>query len=261
MFKKNPLVHPIRNSGKVITATILSFGIFLLILSFFYESFILAFIGIALIFWGALLFYIAIEHVPIELLNAATIPAMQNIERILLNHDVVSKGIYLSPKYLSDYTACLVFVPLTPQKLIPKPEDINKNSLYSRENSGLLLTPPGLALSKIMEQKMGTQFTQVTIDYLVEIAPKLLIEKTQMVDKIEINKDGNLIKITVTNNIFNSICTNMNELPLTHKTLGCAFTSAIACALTKATGKLVTINKEEKDRSGKLIVDYIVIDE
>jgi hypothetical protein len=44
--------------------------------------------------------------------------------------------------------------------------------------------------------------------------------------------------------------------------MGCALCSAIACALAKATGKPVTIEKEEQSQDGKTTkIQYRIIDD
>jgi hypothetical protein len=221
----------------------------------------LAIVGIALTFWGGLLFYVGIKNVPIGILNAATISALQNTERVLANLNTTSKGVYLPPKFLNDFNNSLIYVPLTSQGSIPKPEDVSENVLYSQDHSGLLLIPPGLMLSKMMERELGMSFTQVTLEDLLERIPALLIEDMEIVDKIEAIKDGQTVRVTVVRNLLDQLCIEMSSLPITHQTIGCTFTSAIACALAKASGKPVTINMEQHSPKWKTTIDFIIMNE
>ncbi len=239
------------NYKKSVGPTFLLVGTISIVIATLYESNILALIGIALAFWGALLLYIVVKHVPIEILNAAVISPLENIERMLSNNNVVTNGIYLSPKYVHNNDHSLVFVALNGQEALPQPEEIDENSLYSQNNLGLLFIPPGFALSRLLEKNLQMLFTQLTLDQLLENLPKLLVEKTQLLEKIDVTKKENTITMTVTNNLLKETCKEMSHLPITHKTLGCPFTSAIACALAKASGKPIIITKDEQSQNGK----------
>jgi hypothetical protein len=68
---------------------------------------------------------------------------------------------------------------------------------------------------------------------------------------MEIKLQGNVIMIEATNNIFSKLCDEMRKLEKTHAAVGCVFSSALACAIAKATGKPVVIQKEELVNKGK----------
>jgi hypothetical protein len=88
---------------KLIGYTILLFGALSLFFSIFYEHTVLAFIGLGLTFWGALLLYIRSEnYVKAKLLNSTMIPTLANMDKILTELGYQGKAVYLPPKYLKD---------------------------------------------------------------------------------------------------------------------------------------------------------------
>jgi hypothetical protein len=96
---------------------LLLLGLASLFTSVFFSSYVLAFIGLGLTFWGALFLYIkSTKYVKLELLNAASSSSLGNIERILVTTETDLKGIHLPPKNLVDYTSSLVFIPARPNQ-------------------------------------------------------------------------------------------------------------------------------------------------
>jgi hypothetical protein len=264
-------------TNKIIAYAMLLVGLASVAASIFGPSFILAFIGIALTFWGALLLYIApSKHVPLELMNATAAANLVNIEKILANADLKGKGVYLPPKYLKDFESSLVFIPSSIDQTLPTPEEVDEEKLYSKNPKGIFLTPPGLALSKLFEKQLGTSFTRTDLRYIQEKLPKLLIEDMEIADDVEITteQETNTIQLRVpptpnitryqktvtekekinvklTNHIFKELCEETQKMQRTHMSVGCPLSSALACALAKATGKPITIEKEEQSEDGK----------
>jgi hypothetical protein len=128
-------------------------GLVSLLMSFLSSSYILAFIGLGLTFWGALFIYVkTTKYVKLELLSSASSSAIVNIEKILAKADTNSEGTYLPPKRLQDYTSSLVFVPTEPGQVLPTREATLPGELESTNPAGLLITPPGLGLSKLSRE-------------------------------------------------------------------------------------------------------------
>lgn len=248
--------------NRIIAYVILSLGLISLITSAFYASYILAFIGLGLTFWGALLLYIApSKHVTLELINAVATPTLTDIEKIIADSNLNGKGVYLPPKYLKDFESSLIFIPSKAEQGLPLPEEITEEKLYSKNPNGIFLTPPGLGLSKLFEKELGTSFTKTDLKYIQEKLPKLFIEDMEIAENIEIKTDNNTITIEITNHIFNEICKETGKLPKTHESIGCPLCSAIACALAKASGKPIKIGKEEQGQDGKTTIQFNVMED
>jgi len=93
-------------------AALVTLGAALTALSAFYVSSFLAILGLALVFWGCILVYVApTRQVPYELLEAAADVNAGGIERVLSELGVSGRGVYLPPKNLRDIESSLVFIP------------------------------------------------------------------------------------------------------------------------------------------------------
>jgi hypothetical protein len=63
------------------------------------------------------------------------------------------------------------------------------------------------------------------------------------------------------NHIFEDLCKETRKLEKTHETIGCPLSSAFACILAKATGKPVTIEKEETLPDATIRIQYTVLED
>jgi hydroxymethylpyrimidine/phosphomethylpyrimidine kinase len=63
------------------------------------------------------------------------------------------------------------------------------------------------------------------------------------------------------NHVFEGLCKETRKLERTHETVGCPLSSAIACALAKATGKPITIEKELQDPDGSTRIQYRLLED
>jgi hypothetical protein len=236
-------------------------GVGLVVVSAFYASSFLAILGVAIIFWGAILLYITpSKHVPLTLLNASAEAATANIERVISELNLSEKGIYLPPKNLKNIESSLVFIPETPQTPLPTPEESNEK-LLTKEKTGAFVTPPGSALSRLFEEELGFSFTKTDLNQIQNKLPKLLVEDLELAENAEIQIQSNKVTVEITGSILDEICRQTDSQPKTHKQVGCLLSSAIACALAKATGKPVTIQNETRNQETKTThIEYQIIE-
>jgi hypothetical protein len=248
---------------KLIFILLSSVGAAAIAMSVYYTSSILAFIGLGLLFWGILLLYLTpTKHVKLEILNAIGFSTFTNLEKILTETYLGTRGIYLPPKYLTDFDSGLVFVPSKTEQALPKPDEVDEQKLYSKNPNGLFLTPPGLALSKLFEKELRTSFMKTDVAYLQEKLPKLLIEDLEIMENIDISSRDNTIIIEMENHIFKDICDETRKHQRLQKSVGCPLCSAFACTLAKATGRPIVIEKEEQTQDGKTTkIRYSILEE
>lgn len=245
---------------RVISLGMLLLGFISLLASAIYDSYVTAIVGLGLTFWGALLLAITpTKYVKLELLTAASSSQAANTEKMLNLAETNHKGVYLPPKLLQDYFSSLIFVPATGNEALPKPEKIPEEKTLGTPQ-GLFLTPPGLALSRLFEEELGKSFTKLNIYNLTTELPSLLdglgITKTAFM-----NVEGGEVTFETGNYIFKDLCLETLNFQRTHETVGCPFSSAIACALAKASGKPVTIEKEEHGPNNKTTIHYLILEE
>ncbi|MDH5266431.1 MAG: hypothetical protein OEW62_01990 [Candidatus Bathyarchaeota archaeon] len=255
-----------RESSKVIGYILLVFGTLSLILSIFYEHVILAFIGLGLTFWGALLLFIRPgKYVKEKLLNTTTLPTLADINQILAELEYQGKPTYLPPKYFTNPETCQIYIPKDKNTTLPTPQETKKheNKIFLKNPEAALIIPPGLSLSKLFEKTTGKSFTKTDIEHLQQNLPKIFIEDLEIAENIEIQTKPSktakkltdavalihlqtgTIHAKITNSVYTDTCKETETLPHIHAAIGCPICSAIAIAITKATRKPVTIEKEQ----------------
>jgi hypothetical protein len=243
-------------------SAMLALGISLVIVSVFYISSFLALLGTAISFWAVILLYITpAKHVPLTLLNASTNANSGNIERLLAELDLTEKGVYLPPKNLKNIESSLIFIPQKAKTPLPTPEETTEK-LYSKQKNGVLITPPGLALSQLFEQEYGSSFTKAGLKHLQSTLPKLLVENLELSENAEMGFEGNTITVEILGSVFNSVCHETDNQPRTHVQVGCLLSSALACIFAKTTGKPITIQNETQTLENKTTtIEYRIEEE
>jgi len=245
--------HKRRPSGKIGYALLL-FGTIALISSILYSSYILAFVGIALTFWGALLLFIKpATYMKASLLDSTAISSLTTIDHIISELNYKGKSIHLPPRYLKELKGGKVFIPSKKQIITPPIEEVAKEKVFLKNPKGICLTPPGLGLVNLFENELGTDFIRADLNYLQNNLPKLFIEGLEIAEDFELNIEDDMIQVKITGSIYKDFCKEARKLPNICGSLGCPLCSSIAIALTRATGKPVIIEKTEVPKDGKTI--------
>jgi hypothetical protein len=244
------------------TATIimLAIGLALVILSAIYSSSFLVIAGVTLIFWSLILLYIKpSKHVPLTMLNALANTNSSNLERVLVELNLTKKGYYLPPESLSDLQSNTVFIPKGKAE-IPKSEEVNEKLITNRKN-GIFVTPPGLSLTQLMEKETGIPFAKTHMVYVQKMFPKLMIETMQLAQEAEMKIQDNTVTVELKGSALNDICRESQKLTKTHELIGCLQSSAFACIISKASGKVVVIKSEVQDFEAKTTkIEYELIE-
>ena len=243
---------------------LLFIGVIPLVWSIIYTSYVPAFIGIALIFWGALLLFIRpVEYMKTDLLSPSTLPTFSAINLIIQNMNYKGKGMYLPPKHFKGVKNEKLFISLEENIGIPPAEKIAHEEVFSKNPQGICLTPSGLELTNLFEEELGTDFTEVDVSFLQRSLPKLFVEGLEIAEDFEMNIRSNTIRINVWNSIYKDFCNKARKLSKDAcSSFACPFCSSIACALTRVTGKPVVIQKSQVSSNGEnLRVYYQVLEE
>jgi len=242
---------------------LLSLGIISLILSILYESYILAFIGLGLTFWGCLFLFLKQEtYIKSTLLDSTTTQSLENLNKILTELDYKGKGVYLPPKYLKDLKSGIVYISKKKGTEIPPIEEKPEEKMFSTNPNGLYITPPGLDLTNLFEKELGTDLIRTDLQYLQNKLPNLFIENLEIAQDLEINIENNIVKVKITDSIYKNLCKKTQKLTKISNSIGCPLCSSIAIAITRATGKPIIIEKTEISEDGKTIeAHYQIIKE
>jgi hypothetical protein len=258
-------------SARAASGAMLVLGIVTLLLAFFYNSMVSAFIGLALAFWGAVLLYARPEpYTRQSVLDASVTLPIGTINQMIQELDYRGDAVYLPPRYFENPENTKIYISRQRNSGLLTPEQVQKHEdkLFARTIPGMLLTPPGAELASLFEKKLETSFTKTDLKYLEQNLPKLLIDDLEIAEDVEIvtstsesttgptdpnspNRTKNsTVHVKIITSTYNHIC---RETAQTSSQIGCPLCSAIACAIAKASGKPVTIDKTEIGEDDKTI--------
>jgi hypothetical protein len=230
---------------------------------------ILAFIGLGLVFWGALFLLVRpISYVKSSLLDATAISTYTTIDRITKELKYHSKSYHIPPypeevylpEHLKGLKETIVFISANEETELPSIEEIAKSRFMLDNHNGIIISPPGLGLVEQFEKELRTSLTKINLEELCEVLPKIILEDLQLAKEVDIKVEGNLVHLKITNSIYKALHREV-DLQSVHF-LGSPLESAIACAIAQSTGKPVTIQKSMTDPNIDTIeVNYLIREE
>lgn len=238
-------------SGKI-GFTLLAVGALTLIGSYVVESAVLAFIGLGLTFWGALfLFARPIKFVKGTLLDSTAIASYATIDRMIQDLDYKGRPVYIPPypreaylpEYLKGLKDMLIFIPAEEARTMPTIEEMAKRQFLLKNPKGICLAPPGYGLLTLFEKELKTEFTQIDLDRLYNSLPTIIVKNLELAKELEINPENDLIHVRMIGPVYKELYAREHGFQSVHG-IGCPLASAIASALAKTTGRLVTLVKD-----------------
>ena len=232
-------------------------GVAMIVFSALNDSSFLAIVGVSVAFWSILLlFFTPTKRAFLSLLKATTSASGTNIERSLIEFNLVEKGIYLPPQNLRNFESSLVFVPKKIGTALPT-SDEKTDKLFTKDKTGLFFTPPGLALSVMFENELGLSFRKISLPQMQSMV-KRLFRSLKFAEDVQVRIQDRTITLEITGSIFNTLCQETrNNQPQTHEQVGCILASAFACAFAKSSDKPITIQKDTLNPDSKtLIIEY-----
>jgi hypothetical protein len=237
-------------------------GTISLITSIGCNSSILAFIGLGLVFWGAILLYVKPEEYARKtLVEALLSPSLTTLNQMIQDLGYKGDATYLPPKYFANPENTKIYISQYKHTNLPTPEQIQnyENQTMARTTQGLLITPTGIQLSKLLEESLGTSFIKTDLKSLKEKLPKLFIEDLEIAENLEVQEENDpterkeyktasgtqMKNTTIRAKITKPIIGNLSTVPEVPSELVSSIVSpicsVIAIALTKASGKPVQI--------------------
>jgi len=234
-------------------------GILALIFSILNNSSILAFIGLSLAFWGALFFFLRpVKYVSSSLLGSTVIATYTTIDRIVKDLKFKGKSYYIPPypkevylpQHLKGLKETVVFISADTGGM-PSIEELAKSKFLLENPNGICVAPPGLGVLAQFEKELRIDIAKLQISELCEIFPPLITENLQLAKEIEMKQENGQVYLKMIDSTYKNLYA-AEDLKSIHF-LGCPLASAIACALAKATGKMVTIQKDNITPDGQTI--------
>jgi hypothetical protein len=245
-------------SGKIGIAFIVP-GALALIFSILNNSNVLAFIGLGLTFWGALFFFVRpIRYVQSSLLDSTAISIYTTIDRMVKDLKFKGKSYYIPPypkevylpEYLKGLKETVVFISAGAGGM-PSVEELAESKFLLEKSNGICVAPPGLGLLAHFEKELKREITGLQINELCESLPHLITESLQLAKSVEIKPEDDQVYVKIFDSAYKGIY--MDENLKSIHFLGCPLVSAIACAIAKTTGKIITIQKDAISPDGQTI--------
>jgi len=197
ILKREALKSERKPSGKI-GFVLLIIGTLALVGSFVNTSTILAFIGLGLTFWGALFLFVRpIKFVRHSLLDSTAISSYKTIDRMILDLNYKGKPIYIPPypkeaylpEYLKGLKEMIVFIPSEDVVAMPTIEEMARQQFLLKNPKGICIAPPGDGLVNLFERELKTEFTQINLDELYNVLPKVIVNNLELAKELEINPE------------------------------------------------------------------------
>jgi hypothetical protein len=248
-------------------------GTMSLVSSLVYDSSILTFIGLGLVFWGAVLLYVKPEEYTRKtLFEAALSPLLITLGQMIQELGYRGDAIYLPPKYFANPETTRIWISIHKQENLPTPEEtqLHEDLPAASTTQGLLLTPPGINLSRLLEKSLGKSFIKTDLKSLEQKLPEL-IEKLEIAENLELEEENDAsnlkevnraslthvkntkIHARITKPIFSNTVHEAEDPSQPAGSFICPVCSAIAIAITKATGKPVRMVDTRSYEDGNVI--------
>jgi hypothetical protein len=261
-------------------------GLMALAVSVFYSSSTLAFIGLGLTFWGALLLYIRPEeYTKKDLLAAALTSSLTTLDQMIQELGYKGDAMYLPPKYFANPETTRVYVSKSKRTRLPRraraPKVIQRreNQPVAKTTRGILILPSGIQLSRLLEKSLGTSFIRTDLKNLQRKLPKLFVEDLEIAENLEIEAESDMtqrkedypasltktkrarVHAKITKPLYGTTFKEAEEPSQIASSIGDPICSAIAIAFTKATGKLVKIVDTRSSEDGNTLeASYEIIE-
>ena len=221
-------------------------------------------IGLGLVLWGIITRYITSqEYVKKEFLVSLAIANYSSIDRVFKEMGIVQRAIYLPAQYLNDIESNIVFLTKNINDKLPSSERVMlEDQVNVGVEKGKLLLPPGHGLTKLIEKRMRKSFTKVDLSFLIQNLRKVVIDDLELVKDFRIKAQNNSVQILFEDAIFGDVgLYEGNKFSKIMELVGCPFSSAVACALAKATGKPTAISQYQRLKGQNVVnVTYQFLD-
>jgi hypothetical protein len=231
------------------------------------NSQILAFIGLGLTFWGALFFLITpFRYVEGSLLDSTAMPSYQTINRIVRDLKCTDHGYHIPPfpkkaylpQHLKGLKEMTVFIPAIDDAQTPSIEEMAESKFLLKHPQGVLIISPGAGLLNKIENDFNIDFTNMDLSRLCEVLPGFILNNLGLAVGMEMDIRDNLVNVRIQGSIYKDLYSKEADLKSINIT-GCPIVSAVACALAKATGKSVTLQKLQVLPDGQIEVQCNII--
>ena len=228
-------------------------GLFMLIVAIRYSHNVSALIGIALIFWGALLSYIKpIRFIKKDLLDSTIIDPLKYIDKLLNELEFKGTPIYIPFKTQKGIKSATIFIPRSDSSRLPEYEELLTDKIIMNNPIGIKMTPPGLGIYRLIENELKTDFSSVKFNYIENNLEKTLVDGLEIVKEFKIQYNNLIVQVELRETIFDEFSEDLEDLSILRK-IGDPLISALACIFTISADSPVHIEEIKRESNQKII--------
>ncbi len=228
---------------KTISILLLLVGGTSLITSYVYNSVILAFVGLGLVLWGAVVFSaLPFRQVPASVIYPFMVDTIKTLDYILVSMSYKGRTIFHHLKDQNGQTQGYLFIPYENTYEIPN-DLIVKERMFYDAPKGISIVAPSQGLLELFESELDVDFETVDLNYLRERLSKLLTEDLKLIDNLSIENSEGVTKVKIFGKTSAHICDSINKQTELGNHLGCPLCSAFGLIVSKVVGKPVTIKE------------------
>jgi len=261
--------------------SIIVIGALILFISAIFTLSVVALIGLGLLFLGLIISFIHTdEYVKKTILDDAISSEVIGINELLKDLNYSGKVVYLPSQYFKNLSTAKIWISKEKNSKIPTLKQIQQanSASFLKEPEGILITAPGASMMKRFENLLNMNFINTDISNLINNLPKIIIDDLEFTNSFKINCKDKLVTMEFESSIFQfdvniklvTMDFESSIFQLDVNTLqaenyfapGIPLCSAIACSLSKAAGKPISINDQQFNVDSKLVtVVYAILDE
>jgi hypothetical protein len=243
--EKNALIDDIlklkRRPRGAIAYLLLILGLVFLSLSLVHVHQVASFIGVGLIFWGALLLYVRpVKFMRKVILDSSLIDLYVGFLRVLGAQKLGGAAMHYSPGTFEGYRKVVLFIPKENVVLFPPDDKLGGDQLFFDDPPGICFSPPGLNLYSLFGRELATNLGSYTFDTLHNNLERVLVNDLEIVKSFEMELEANRVLVRVSETIYEEILKIIvNDQGNT--IIGDPLFSGISCALAIYSRKPVKI--------------------
>ena len=234
-------------------------GIGLLVLSLgaIRSSISLVLVGFGLLFWGSLALPAKSSAIMREVDDISMTSISKTMNKLLEGLNLQKEPLYSPRRTEPGAIQVSIVVPHAPSatSLPPVSRETVLRQIY-------LLPTPGEGLTRIIENKLGLDFSSVPLSKVPELLKAAIVDKLRLADDFEYSSAGPIFHFRVFGCPYAKLCKDVSEISHVASHIGCAFCSMIASALVKASVRSVSIESAiSSPERGVMDLAYRVFDD
>jgi len=239
------------SNSSAVAALFVVMGVLVLAYSLAFELEVAAFVGLGLVFWGAV-FGLARNGKYVErgLLDSTAKSAYSTFDRMIKDLKFEGQGYYIPPypqsanlpEYLANLREPVVFIS---EDFDGKPsaDELAEGRFLSKKTRGVFITCPGSELMAQIEKQLNVDFSKMDIHELIDVLPRCLTETSNLAKSVEMSLTDKGVSFNATGLVYQSLY-RANPPMKSVSVLGCPVVSAVASILAKASGKTVVVTDQ-----------------